>query len=259
MNMVWTLAMGTFGEAIRRKILNIFLVVSVALIVLFFAFAQFNVGQQLIIIKSMGLGIISLAGVFISIILGINLIPNEIEKRTIYTILSKPVDRWQFVIGKFLGALLTVFVNILVMSVVFIGAVIIKTHAPQWQIWDGVLMIFFQMMLLNAVAFLFSVFLTPFINFFLSFAVYIVGSMSSVTEALAMPDPHKNKIVQSFFWAVHFFIPQFGNFNIQNPIIHPDITVNNMAQYMQQNILYAVILVAMLMLFAVLIFERREV
>lgn len=259
MGTVWTLALATFGEAVRRKILLIFLVVAIALLVLFFAFAQFQATEQMVIIKSTGLGIISLAGVFISVILGINLIPNEIDRRTIYTILSKPVNRWQFILGKFIGGLLTVLLNIFAMGLIFIVAVAAKAHAFQYSIIDGVTMIFFQMMLISGVALLFSVFVSPFVNFFLTFAVYIVGSMSSVTESLATPAPNKSIVTQYLFKFVHFIIPNFGNFNIQNPIIHPDVQVVNMAKYMSTNILYAFIEVAIMMLVAILIFDRREV
>jgi ABC-type transport system involved in multi-copper enzyme maturation permease subunit len=260
MGIVWTLAMGTYGEALRRKILNIFLLVGLAMIVLFFAFSSFTPSQELVIMKSTGLGIIGLTGVFISVILGINLIPNEIDKRTIYTILSKPVHRAQFLLGKFLGGLLTVFVNIFLMGIVFLVAVMIKRHSvEEFSIMDGILMIFFQMMLINAVAMLLSVFVSPFVNFFLTFAIYIVGSMSSVTESLAEPDPHKSVFVEYFFKFVHFIIPNFGNFNIQNPIIHPDVEIIDMAKYMQTNMLYALLEVAIMLLIAVLIFDRREV
>ena len=259
MGMVFNLAFATFGEAIRRKILLIFLVVSIAMMVLFFAFSQFNAYQQLVIIKSTGLGLISITGLFISVILGINLIPNEIDKRTIYTILSKPVSRWQFIVGKFIGALMTVFVNILAMGVVFYIFVWIKLQAPEYSIIDGIVMIFFQMMLVNAVAMMFSVFVTPFVNFFLTFATYIVGSMSSVTESLAMPNAKQNIIVTWFFKAIHFLTPNFGNYNIQNPIIHPDIQIVNMASYMWQNIVLAIIEVMIMMLVAIIVFDRREV
>jgi uncharacterized membrane protein len=88
MSTILTLASGTFGEAIRKKILNVFLFVAIAMIVLFFAFASFSPTEDKIITMSTGLSVITLAGVFISVILGISLIPTEIEKRTIYTILS---------------------------------------------------------------------------------------------------------------------------------------------------------------------------
>ena len=120
MNAVWMIASGTFGEAMRRKILNVFLFVALALIVMGFAFASFQPRQEIVLIKSLGLGVIVLAGVFISVILGINLIPKEIERRTIYTILSKPVQRYQFLCGKFLGGLMTVLSNIALMGIALI-------------------------------------------------------------------------------------------------------------------------------------------
>jgi ABC-type transport system involved in multi-copper enzyme maturation permease subunit len=259
MSTVLTLAQGTFGEAIRRKILNIFLIVALAMIGLFFAFTSFSAREDLTITLSTGLGVISLAGVFISVILGINLVPSEIEKRTIYTILSKPVRRHEFLLGKYFGGLTTVFVNIASMGIVFILLVWVKERHPEASVWEGVLMIFFQMMLLSSVALLFSVFVSPFVNFFLTFAVYLLGSLSSVTESLATPGKDKNPFVVGFFWLVHFLVPNFGNFNIQNPIIHPDVQIQNMGVYMAQTIVYAILYSAIMILIAVLIFDRREV
>jgi ABC-type transport system involved in multi-copper enzyme maturation permease subunit len=227
--------------------------------VIFFAFSEFSVREDLTITKSTGLGIITLAGVFISVILGINLIPNEIDKRTIYTILSKPVRRHEFLIGKFLGGLITVLTNTVLMGAVFIVGVWIKQKNPEWAIWEGVLMTFFQLMLLNALALLFSVFVSPFVNFFLTFFIYIVGSMSSVTESLATPDPHKSPFVVYLFKFIHSAIPNFGNFNIQNPLIYPGTVVINMTQYIVQNMMYAITYTAILMLIAILIFDKREV
>ena len=190
------IASGTFGEAMRRKILNVFLFVALALIVMGFAFASFQPRQEIVLIKSMGLGTIVLAGVFISVILGINLIPNEIERRTIYTILSKPVQRYQFLCGKFLGGLMTVLSNIALMGIALIVLTFIKEHSFDHDVVDvskGVLMTFFQLTLVGAVALFFSVFLSPFVNFFLTFAVYLLGS-TGLLESLAAPDEKKSQL-----------------------------------------------------------------
>jgi ABC-type transport system involved in multi-copper enzyme maturation permease subunit len=261
---ILTLASGTFGEAMRRKILNVFLFVAIAMIILFFAFASFSPSTDMTITLATGLGIISLAGVFISVILGINLIPNEIEKRTIYTILSKPVKRHEFLVGKFLGGLATVFVNILLMGALFtLGVILFKDphHHLHLDILQGVLMIFFQMMLVNALAVMFSVFTSPFVNFFLTFAVYILGSMSAITESLGEESSNgkRSAIVQWIFKAVHFLVPNFANFNVQNPIIHPEVVIQSMGKYMATNILYAIIYSTIMLLIAILIFDRREV
>ena len=262
MNTILLIAKGTFGEAMRRKILNVFLFVALALIVMSFAFTSFQPNAELEMIKSMGLGTIALSGVFISVILFINLIPNEIERRTIYTILSKPVQRYEFVCGKFLGGLMTVFVNIAFMGIAFILLVTIKEHGFNSNVADvakGVWMIFFQVGLLGGVALLFSVFLSPFVNFFLSFAIYLLGSLSSVTESLGKADGKKSMFTVYLFKAVHYLVPNFGNFNIQNPIIHPDVIITDMNRYIFQNMCYAVLYIGIFLLIAVLIFDRREV
>jgi ABC-type transport system involved in multi-copper enzyme maturation permease subunit len=257
------IASGTFGEAMRRKILNVFLFVGIALMVMGFAFSSFRPSEEMVIIKSLGLGVIALAGVFISVILFINLIPQEIERRTIYTILSKPVQRYEFLCGKFLGGLMTVFSNIALMGIAFIVLLLVKEHRWDHDITEavkGVVMIFFQIMLLGGVSMCFSVLLSPFVNFFLSFAVYLLGSMSSVTESLASdPDHKKNPVVVLLFKVIHVLIPNFGNFNIQNPIIHPDVVIHNETIYLVQTILYALLWTAILMTIAVLAFDRREV
>jgi ABC-type transport system involved in multi-copper enzyme maturation permease subunit len=261
MNAVWIIASGTFGEAMRRRILQVFLFVALALIVMGFAFASFSPRQEMVVIKSLGLGSIALAGVFISVILGINLIPNEIERRTIYTILSKPVQRYQFLCGKFLGGLMTVLSNIALMGIVFIGLTWIKEHNFDRDVVDvakGVLMIFFQLTLVGAVALFFSVFLSPFVNFFLTFAVYLVGSINILGD-LATPNKDRNPLTTDFFKFLHFIVPNFDNFNIQNPIIHPEVTITNGTIYILQNILYAVVYTGILLTLAVLIFDRREV
>ena len=260
MSTIWLIATGTFGEAMRRKILNVFLFVAIAIIVMTFAFTSFMPRQELVLIKSLGLGVIGLAGVFISVILGINLIPNEIERRTIYTILSKPVQRYEFVLGKFLGGLMTVLSNIALMGLAFLLLIVYKEHAFNLDVLKGILMIFFQLVIVGALALFFSVFLSPFVNFFLTFAVYLLGSLSSVTESLASdPDHHKNPVVVGFFKVVHVVVPNFGNYNIQNPIIHPDVHITNENLYIAQNILYAIVYTSILLLIAVQIFERREV
>lgn len=263
MRTIWLIASGTFGDAIRRKILNVFLFVSIAMIVMGFAFSSFRPNEEMVIIKSLGLGVIQLSGIFISVILFINLIPMEIERRTIYMILSKPVQRHEFLLGKFIGGLMTVFCNIALMGVAFIGLLVFK---QQWHFdtnvlaaCKGILMIFFQLMLMGGLSMFISVILSPFVNFFLSFALYLLGSMSTVTESLAKEGDKKSPLTVFVFKIIHAVIPNFGNFNIQNPIIHPEVTVTNEKTYLIQIVLYAILYTAVFMLAAVYAFDRREV
>lgn len=262
MNTAMVIARTTVGEALRRKILNAFLMVGVAVLVLMFAFSQFQARDELTLIKGMGLGIISLAGILISVILAINLIPTEIEKRTIYSILSKPVRRHEFLLGKYFGALGTVAINIGLMGLLFIVAVAVKqalTHSPMnaADLFKGVLMIYLQMLLLCSLAIFFSVFLTPLVNFFLTLSLFIVGNMSSFTQDLAKTN--HNPVIKNFFLAVHYLVPNFGNFNLTNKLINPSVVIKDENLFLIQNVVYALVYAAVLMILAVLIFDRREV
>jgi ABC-type transport system involved in multi-copper enzyme maturation permease subunit len=255
---IWVIAKTTLGEALRKKILNIFLMVALAMIVFSVSFAYFSYREELTIIKSMGLGVIALAGMFIAIVQGINLVPAEIERRTIYTILSKPVRRHEFLLGKYFGSLLTIFVNVALMSLVFLVMVAWKNHwVPDFALIKGIVMIYFQLIILSAVALIFSVFTTPVINFFMTTAVYIVGSLSEVTMALAQNDK-QNMFARGFYWVLHYAVPQFANFFVQNPLIHPEVAIRNEGIYYATNIIYALVYASVLMIIAILAFERRD-
>ena len=262
MSATWVIARTTVGEALRRKILNAFLMVGIALIVLTFAFSTFSAREELTLIKGMGLGIISLAGIFISVILAINLIPNEIERRTIYTILSKPVRRHEFLLGKYFGAIGTVLINIGLMALAFVLAVALKQignpdAANPLSLFKGVAMIYLQLLLLCSLAVFFSVFLSPLVNFFLTLSLFIIGNLSSFTQDLIKVN--HNPLVKGFFAVVHYLVPNFGNFNIQNPLINPDVQIRNEALFLTQNTIYALVYAAVLMILAILVFDRREV
>jgi ABC-type transport system involved in multi-copper enzyme maturation permease subunit len=264
MSTALVIARNTISEALRRKILNAFLMVGIAVLVLTFAFQQLSPRQELTLIKGMGLGIISLAGLFITVILTINMLPVEIERRTIYTILSKPVRRHEFLLGKYFGALGTILINVLLMSFVFVVAVGVKqvlAGAPvnALDLFKGVLLIYMQLLLLCSLAMFFSTFLTPLVNFFLSLSLFVIGNLSSFTEDLAKQA--NNIISKGFFTVVHYLVPNFGNFNLINPLVNPDAAAQMRSefQFIAGNVLYALVYSTVLLILAILVFDRREV
>ena len=126
--------------------------------------------------------------------------------------LSKPVQRFEFVLGKFLGGFLTVFINIAAMGIVFLMMLYFRrAHVPM-EMFKGVLLTFFQMMLLAALTIFFSTFATPVVNFFMSFGIFLVGNLSRHRIA----DDIQNKVARLVGNLIHYLLPNFGNFNIQN-------------------------------------------
>lgn len=250
------IAQQTVKEALRRRVMWVFLISGIFLIALGPVFNFLSPKDSQTVLKSLGLAAILLAGLFITIVTCIYLIPVEIERRTIYTVLSKPVQRYEFVLGKFLGGFFTVFINVLAMGIVFLLMLQFQLHKMPVEMIKGVVMTFFQLLLLAALTIFFSTFTTPVVNFFLSFGIFLVGNLTSVTESLTTS---KSPIAKAVGTVVHYLLPAFGNFNIQNALIHPTQEIRNEQVFIFNNIIYALIYSAVLLTLAILIFDRREV
>lgn len=284
---IWSIAKTTVGDALRKKVLQIFLVVAIGLIIISLSFSQtlsFSTKEgsatDIMLVKSFGLGLMAVAGWLISLVMGVSLIPQEIERRTIYTILAKPVKRYEFIVGKYLGAVLTLAINIGLMGVVFIAVTVFKAWgaeapaasaaselgamgAQKVGIFDintvwGIVMIYLQFMVLSAVVLFFSVFLTPTVNFFMGLGVYIVGVMASMTDTLAK-SPAANVLLKGFYKTIHAVIPNFDKFNVTNSLLHPETHIASMAHYTGTVALYALLYALVMMTLAVIVFERKEV
>lgn len=274
----------------RKKVLQIFLVVTIGLIVLSLSFSQtlsFSTKQgsssDIMMLKSFGLGLMAIAGMFISLVLGVSLIPQEIERRTIYTILSKPVKRYEFIIGKFLGAILTLAINIGLMGLVFVAVVMFKAASAGQSvasatavqvglndasgtrgmgIFDmstvlGVFLIYLQFLVLSSVVLFFSVIFTPTVNFFMGAGVYMMGVMAAVTQTLGQAKG-ASPALQTFYKVIYTIVPNFDKFSVTNPILHPD-PVNNLPLHTAKMLVYALLYAMVMMTAAVIMFEKKEV
>ena len=277
----------------RRKVVQIFLVIAMGLILISLSFSQtlsFSAREgssvDLQLVKSFGLGLMALAGWLISLVMGVSLIPQEIERRTIYTILSKPVKRYEFIVGKFLGAILTLGICVALMGIVFIGVVAVKAYAAQpahiaisgaaaqgldasgatpekIQIIDanmliGVLMVFMQFCVLTCIVMLFSVIFTPTVNFFLGLGVYIVGLMSSTSLTLFSSE-HASIFVKAFYWVMYNVLPKFDKFNVTNTVLYPEMSPVKIWYYTGQMMIEGALFSLGALVLAVLLFWRKEV
>ncbi len=290
---VLTIAKATLGDALRKKIIWVFVAIAVGLIILSFSFSQNmsfssrgGASTDLMLIKSFGLGLMTIAGMFISLILCISLIPQEIERRTIYTILSKPVSRFEFVAGKFLGALGTLFVNIAIMGVVFIAGIMLRAYSLQVpmiedvantvgaqslqaggvgifdinMVW-AVILIFLQFMVLSSVVMMLSTFLSPTVNFFIATGVYIMGLLKPMTNTLLRTTAEQGGLVHWFYTVVNnrFVIPNFDSYNVNNQLLHPSAGVTDMGVYSGNLAIVSALYVLIMIVIAALIFQKKEV
>lgn len=263
MKPILSIAQTTIGEAIRRRVLLIILLIGVVVLVVAPGLGVLSARSEDTVLRSMMLGIIQLTSAVIAIVLTVYMIPNEIERRTIYTILSKPVRRWQFLLGKYLGA-----VGALAMMMALMSAVLVLVFWLQQQTRDvsaitnllkAPAMYFVQMSLLAAVAIFFSTFVTPLVNFFLSGGMYLLGTMFSPFFQTLNENPSTPAIAKLFAGLVSSILPNFANYNIQNNLINPTSQIVNEQQYYLGITIYGIAYIVGLLIAGSVIFDNREV
>jgi len=261
MSAIYAIAATTLGEAVRKRVLLVILLIGVGLLIVTPGLQQLAPRQANTVLIAFGLGVIQMIGALVAVVLTIGLIPTEIERRTIYTILSKPVQRYQFLLGKFLGSVATIAMMMALMTVVFLLLYWIMRHEVPLNILQGPPLFFLQMVLLSAVAMFFSTFVSPIVNFFLSFGLYMVGNIGNpLLDSLSSArGENVNQLAKGAVTLLHYILPNFANYNVQNPIINPESAIGNTQVYVVQVVLYAVIYTSILMTLAVLVFDRREV
>lgn len=260
---IYSIARTTVAEAMRRKILMIILLIAVLVLAVAPALTILSPRSERSVLIGLTLGVIQLTSALISITLTVYLIPNEIERRTIYTILCKPVLRWQFVVGKFLGAIGALAIMMGLMTIVLVGVYAFQQHVSDPQqlavLVKAPVMYFVQMSLLAAVAMFFSTFVSPIVNFFLSSGVYMLGTVFNPFFQTISENPNTPAMAQKIAWFVNAVLPNFANYNVQNPIINPGQVIQNETAYYLQNTVYGLVYIAILLMAGMVVFERREV
>ena len=211
------IALNTFREAIRHRILYLLLVFAVAMISFAQILSLLTVGSEEKIIKDFGLASIDVFGVLTAVFIGIGLVSREIERRTVYTLLTKPIHRFEFILGKYAGLALTLVVNTTVMTAWFFLVLLIHGMFDA-RLGTAVLLLLFQFLLITAVAVLFSCLSTPILSSVLTLALYVVGHLLWSLDLLAARLPSgSGKILCG---VLYYVLPNLENFDIKGEVVH---------------------------------------
>src|SRR5881392_2015757 len=184
----FAIARNAFREAVRDRVLYNLVLFVLLLTAGAIFLGELSAGQETKIIIDLGLSSILLFGVFIAIFVGVGLVYKEIERRTLYAILSKPVGRGQFLLGKYFGLCVTLLVNVAIMgiglslSLWFVGR---GWNPLMAKIWPAILLVFIELMILTGVALLFSSFSSPALSALLTFFVFVIGHLSADLKTLS--------------------------------------------------------------------------
>jgi hypothetical protein len=278
----WTIAATTFQEAIRRKWLTLLLGFALVMLAVSTFFTWMQPGSEQKFLRDFGVGFTVIMMLIVSVFLGIALIPPEIERRTIFTILSKPVNRVEFLLGKYWGLCLVLLVNLALMTLMFLIAysafVIRQEHgfkaaleatgsgvSPRGLVFDLVNLTkdlalqFCLGAVMGALALLLSQVMTNIISIIFSFIVYFLGQSASYWEHLADKNaalgPALAPPVRDVVNFVYFFLPRLDRFDVRERLIN-DLPVgfNYMIKADSNSLVYIAVLLAL----AYFVFGDRE-
>jgi ABC-2 type transport system permease protein len=260
------IAVNVFRESVRDKVLYNLVAFAILLIGASYLIGQLTAGQDVKIIKDLGLAATSVFGLFIAIFIGIGLVSKEVERRSIYALLAKPVSRPQFIAGKYAGLVLTLAVNVAVMTVALYAVLGYLTwiETPEFKAaWDApgldpallkaVLLIFVQLMVVTAVALFFSTFSTPLLSAALTFGIYIAGHFN--TELRNFDRLVNTKAAAWLARGLYHVLPDLSAFDVKTQVVH-GLPVSG--GYVAATVSYGLCYIAALLLASTVIFSRRD-
>jgi Cu-processing system permease protein len=260
------IAVNVFRESVRDKVLYILVVFAVLLIAASLLLGQLSAGQDVKIIKDLGLAAISIFGLAIAVFIGIGLVWKEVEKRSIYSMLAKPVTRTEFVLGKYCGLLLTLMVNVAVMTAALYAVLACMrwTMDPEvraaWLVpatdpamLKAVVLIHVELALVTAIALFFSTFSSPFLSALLTIGLWVIGQFNAdfrdFGELFASPVAG---------WAgrvLYYVLPNFSAFDVKAQVVS-GVPVS--ISYVALMALYGLAYVGLVLALSVVIFSRRD-
>jgi ABC-type transport system involved in multi-copper enzyme maturation permease subunit len=249
------IARNTFREAVRDRVLYNLIAFALLISAAAILVGQISIGIERLVVVNLGLTAVSLFGVVISIFVGIGLVSKEIEKRTLYTVLSRPVRRWEFIVGKFLGLSGTLVVNTFFMAIGVFAALLYVAHRfapPDALILVALYFIILEFLVICSLSLLFSSFSTPLLSAVFAFSLFVIGSFADDLRGFA-------SITKGFAGglatAIAYLIPNFSALNVITQVAHQQPVG---WRVILDNTLYALLYSAMVLSGAVLIFERRN-
>jgi len=259
-------AVNVFKESVRDKILYNLVVFAVLLISVSYLIGELTAGQDVKIIKDLGLASISIFGLLIAIFIGIGLVWKEVEKRSIYALLPKPMRRQEFLLGKYFGLALTLVINIAVMTAAFYAMLAyLQAETPEnvrasWAspatdpaMLKAIALIMIELLLVTAIALFFSTFSSPFLSAMLTLAVWVIGHFNQDLRDFGATI--SSPVAASLARGLYYVVPNFAAFDVKLQAVHAQPIPFS---YLALTSLYGITYVAFVLVGGLIIFSKRD-
>lgn len=248
------IAAQTLKESVRDRVLYNLIAFALLMIGAAILFGSISVGIREIFLVNLGLSSISVFGLLMAIFIGISLVWKEIDRRTIYNILSKPVSRAEFIVGKYCGLLLTLVINTAIMTAGFYAALFYEKGAlgrSDLAPLEAVYFILLELAMVVGLALLFSTLSTPILSAVFTFSLFIIGNFLGDLRGFGEQTHGAGKLTSILYYA----LPNFSDFNVIGRAAHAEMAPGYLVL---SNSLYALLYIVILVSAAILIFEERE-
>ena len=267
MRTIALVALHVFRDSVRDKVLYSIVAFAILLMGASYLIGQLTAGQDLKIIKDLGLAAMSLMGLFIAVFIGVGLIAREIDRRSIYAVLAKPVRRHELILGKYAGLVGTLFVNLAVMTAAYyvvlaymgwilpVSALKAAPAPPaDPRLLVAVLMIGCELALVTAVALFWSTFSSSaLLSAGLTFALYVAGQFGA--DLKNFEQVVQSPIAATVGRALYYLLPNFAAFDVKAQVVN---ALPIQRGYIALAVAYACTYIALLLSASVLIFARRD-
>jgi Cu-processing system permease protein len=266
MKVIGAVAVNSFREAVRDRVLYVLVLFAVLLIGVSVLIGEITAGQDIKIVKDLGLAAISVFGLLIAVFIGIGLVWKEVERRSIYSLLAKPLRRHELVLGKYCGLALTLLITVALMTATFyavlgvLGRTFPADVQAAWRapamdpaLLKAVLLIFVELLLVTAVALFFSTFSSPMLSMAMTLAIWVIGTFGAdLRDAGTFIDsPPTVLLMRTLYYA----LPNFSAFDVKAQVVHA-LPVG--WPYIGTTIAYGAAYIALLLTGAAVVFQRRE-
>ncbi len=266
MTTILRIAVQVFKECVRDRVFYNLVLFAVLLIGVSLLLGQMTAGQEVKIIKDLGLAATSVFGLFIAIFIGIGLVSKEVERRSIYSVLAKPVTRTQLVLGKYVGLQLTLAVNVAIMTIALYGVLAFyswTTPALAKQAWEGPALdpailkasylILVELSVVTAIAVVFSTYSSALLSAVFTFGLAVAGQFSA--DLKNFESIVDSRALVWFLRGIYYVLPNLASFDVKLQVVH-QLPVT--ASYLAWATMYAAVYVGALLIIAVVIFSKRD-
>jgi len=255
MKTIKTIALNTFKETIRNRILINIFVFAFFIFILSVMIGEWSLGEQIKVISDFGLTGLHIIAVLIAIFIGINLVSKEINSRTIYNTLSKNIERWQFLLGHFFGLAITLFINMLLLGVVLILILALYSTSLDFGLFIPVMLIYGEMLIIIAFSILFSIITNTTLSAIYTIFIFIIGNLIKDVVVMFENLEASNQILNALVKFLSWILPDLQLYNVISEYVH-QIPITS--TYLISVLFYTILYLAFVLSASILIFNKKD-